>query len=288
MQWCGNEWETDCFEARNKGALVTYGIMLGGIVGCIAANKLSSYGRLFATKVSDVIFVLAAIGGLFSNSFAGLFVSRVLSGVAMGITATVIPKYIAEISPAPERGFNVTLHQQAMTAGMLIAAACQYGVTPPDGTPDFRSPYKTIMWSECLWALPIIPAVAQFLFFTIYPLESPPWLVSKRLPDKALTVLKTIYGHEAAHYELNEILAATQDSSRLKAFKPISAFSTFVNPQYRKIAVLGCCIAVFQQACGYILFVSSSTSLFAAVGLDSGNHAHASFVVAFLNYTMTL
>ena len=53
-----------------------------------------------------------------SYSFAQVFVGRVVCGLGVGLGFAICPQYIAEISPAPWRGFLVSMFEISINLGL--------------------------------------------------------------------------------------------------------------------------------------------------------------------------
>eukprot|EP00923_Selenidium_pygospionis_P040453 GHVN01069857.1.p1 GENE.GHVN01069857.1~~GHVN01069857.1.p1 ORF type:complete len:498 (-),score=30.37 GHVN01069857.1:218-1654(-) len=287
FEWCGNGWETDCPEANRKTGLIVNAVFIGAILGSLIGGPLVSYGRLFAHKVANVFFAIAALLFVFANSEIGLIVARILSGLATGFVMVVAPMYVAEIAPSKDRGFYVTMHQLMVTLGILVGMLGGFGLSPPTGNSDFELSGWSIIWIKLMAGLQLVPAGAQFIYFTLFPLESPMWLVSKKMPERALEVLKKIYPEGQAEAELNEIIAANE-AQLAKSANAVGVLEAFTSPNYRRVAILGTAIAMFQQLTGINVFMAQCTRIFADVGIPADKQTLASAGVGVLNVVMTI
>jgi len=97
-----------------------------------------------------------------------LVAGRVISGISVGISSTVVPIYQSEITAPAIRGRMVSLQHRAITWGILIQYFVQFGCSYIDGKASFRIP----------WGLQMIPAIILFLGMFFFP-ESPRWLLDR-------------------------------------------------------------------------------------------------------------
>ncbi len=107
---------------------LTTAVLLGAVIGAVSSGKLSDIlGRKKMIIVNAVIFAIGAIGCGYATHIEILIAMRILVGIAIGITSYVVPMYIAEISPAANRGTLVTLNQLMITIGLLASYITDYG-----------------------------------------------------------------------------------------------------------------------------------------------------------------
>jgi MFS family permease len=89
-----------------------------------------------------------------------LMFARILQGIAAGGFSVVSPMYLAEVSPAANRGFYVGCYQLAVTLGIFVA----YGV---NWALSFSGSWQ---W---MFALGMIPALTHFIGFFFLPDSQP-------------------------------------------------------------------------------------------------------------------
>jgi MFS family permease len=122
--------------------------------------------------ISGGAFALAAF---FFNSPVCLMVSRFLFGVQGGMSCTLVPTYLAEISPAALRGRTGVIHQLCITIGIVIAQL--FGL-------------RQILGSQDLWgyliAVPLIPALFGSITLLLFLPESPRALISKNRDEETV------------------------------------------------------------------------------------------------------
>jgi SP family arabinose:H+ symporter-like MFS transporter len=139
--------------------------LVGCIIGVIFSSGLSDrLGRKKTLFLSAAFFLLAAIGCTFLPDFTLLIIARILGGMAVGITSSVVPLYLSEIAPDNKRGRLVTFYQLAITIGIFSAYLSN----------SILQKYTVDAW-RLMFGVGMLPAVLFLLGLTLIP-ESPRWL----------------------------------------------------------------------------------------------------------------
>jgi MFS family permease len=94
---------------------VTFGALFGALVGGTSSDAI---GRRWTNISAGLSFIAGAIISAIAPNVDILIASRVLVGLAIGLTSVAAPMYIAELSPARNRGKLVSLFQLAITIGI--------------------------------------------------------------------------------------------------------------------------------------------------------------------------
>src|SRR5690606_34004010 len=88
--------------------------LIGSALGAWSAGTLADrYGRLITMRTAAVLFLLSAIGSALPFTVWDFTFWRFVGGVAVGMASVIAPAYIAEISPAANRGRLGSLQQLA-------------------------------------------------------------------------------------------------------------------------------------------------------------------------------
>ncbi len=239
--------------------------LIGCIIGAVISGVLSDkYGRKYLLIGSAALFFLTSIATGFSNSF-NLFVStRILGGVAIGLTSNLSPMYIAEISPAEVRGKYVSINQLTIVVGILAAQLINWIIAKPVPLNStiadiFNSWNGQTGWRCMFWAC-AIPSALFFLFMWFVP-ESPRWLAKKTENQKKVqSILTRIGGTDYARSQIIDIeKTLINNESKVK-------FSALLKPGLRTVAIIGITIAVFQQWCGINVIFNYAQEIFSAAG----------------------
>ena len=219
--------------------MVVSALLVGAAVGSFGGGKLAdSQGRKKNILWLAMIFFGSTLGCSLAPNFYVMLVSRFVLGLAVGGASVTVPAYLAEISPAENRGRMVTQNELMIVTGQFLAFVINAIIAVAmDGSNH--------VWRYML-SVAAIPAV--FLFFGIQSCpESPRWLISKGNNSDSLDILKKIRETEAkAIAELNEI----QDTLAKAAKENAEALSEINQPWVRRIIYIGIGIACFTQLTG--------------------------------------
>ena len=151
-----------------EAAWVVSLIALGQIGGAVLGSALSAgLGRKGAVLVSTVPSIAGWTVTAISQNVTMLYVARLLVGLGMGMSGTVHPVYVCELSSSAFRGPLASSGVIVLTAGVVTAYIL--------GT--------VIQWKLCAWLFLGLQVVMALLVLTVP--ESPSWLVNKRLYSRA-------------------------------------------------------------------------------------------------------
>src|SRR6516165_8285783 len=96
--------------------------LLGAAIGAAAAGYLSDrIGRRRVILGAGLLFVAGAVISAVVSGVSILLLGRLLVGLAIGVASMLAPLYLAEISPAKDRGAIVSLNQLCITGGILLS-----------------------------------------------------------------------------------------------------------------------------------------------------------------------
>jgi sugar porter (SP) family MFS transporter len=236
----------------SKGFAVA-AVLIGALIGAIFSGRLADkYGRKNMLIVDSVIFALGTLGSCFSHDLTTFVISRIVVGIAIGISSYIGPLYISEISPVKYRGALVSLNQVLISVGIFISYIVGY----------IFSEGEQWRW---MFGLGIIPAVLLFIGMIILP-YSPRWVFAQGDEKRALEILKTIHGEssEVKHefHELKEVLKKEQGSWKL-------LFSKLIRPTL----LIGAGLAFMQQVTGINTILYYATTIFTMAGFNSPHSA---------------
>ncbi|CAE8681185.1 unnamed protein product [Polarella glacialis] len=118
FNWCNSDWQGDCLNSRINSGLINAILYLGAAAGALLTGRpFMARGARFQLIVSDWFFIVGGLVGACAMGFQCLLVSRILSGVGLGISAIAAPLYIAEVSPREVRGFHSAKHGLYIAVG---------------------------------------------------------------------------------------------------------------------------------------------------------------------------
>src|SRR6266852_3084502 len=243
-------------------------LLLGCVVGAsIAAFTSDRFGRKRVLLGAASLFTISSIGAALPRNLIEFAVARLLGGVAIGIASTLSPLYIAEISPARNRGLLVSLNQLAIVTGILLSYSVNYLLTGA-GPANWR-------W---MFASAAVPSIAFLLTLFFIP-ESPRWLMQKGREQEAKHFLARMVGPQAASGEIKAIRAAIAEES-----------GTLLDPAFRKPLIVAILIALFSQFTGIntIIYYGSLVFLEHVPHQTATTALWANVVIAAINFIATI
>src|SRR5271163_3534824 len=155
---------------------VTFGALFGALVAGTSSDTL---GRRWTNIVAGLSFVAGSILSAILPNVDALIGSRVIIGLAIGLTSVAAPMYIAELSPARNRGKLVSLFQLAVTTGILVSYIVDRSLAPEHA------------WRWML-GLACVPGALLVIGMMAMP-ESPRWLLktgAEKAARKALSLVR--------------------------------------------------------------------------------------------------
>ena len=138
-----------------------WGTVVGALVGGAISDRLGRRRTLMGVGV--LYFVSAVWSGLAGRPWE-MIVARLIGGFGVGISTIAAPVYIAEISPAGDRGKLTALFQFNIVFGVLAALASNYLLKDVGA-----NAWRWMLGAEAFPAL-LFAVLAPFLT------ESPRWL----------------------------------------------------------------------------------------------------------------
>ena len=251
-------------------ALLTLGCLLGALV---TGGFTERYGRKKVMITTAILYILSALGCALSTSSAMLIAFRLLSGFVVGVTSVAGPIYISEISPASNRGRLVSMHQFAITFGILLAYILDYMLY---GLGENSWRYMLV--------IPSFFGLAWLIFLVTSLPESPRWLLAKNRRDEAIDVMNKIGGEKLIEAELPEMEKIILDE---KNEKKVTLGDVF-GKRTRKIILIGTILAAFQQITGINAVIMFSPTFFQSAGSAINNSLFQSIIVGLVNFLMTI
>ena len=161
---------------------VTTAVLLGAVFGCLISGKITDLiGRKKIIIITSVIFICGALLSGSAPDVRFLIISRLFLGIGIGIASYSVPLYIAEISPARNRGALVTINQLMITVGILVSYITDYWIA------NDADPFS---W-RLMFHIGVIPGLTLFTGMFFLP-ETPRWLISKGRYEEGEVVLKRV------------------------------------------------------------------------------------------------
>ncbi len=249
-------WLQDFFELGRSGLGFTVAsAIIGTIAGSVIVGRPADLiGRRNVLFILALLYLVSALGSALASRWVMFLIYRFLGGIGVGGSSVVAPMYIAEITPARNRGRMVAVVQMNVVSGMLVAYLSNYLIASLElGVHEWR------------WMLGV-EAIPAFLFLVLlfFIPMSPRWLIAKGKVPQATVVLErcgTDNGNieeEVAEIRASLDLESGHQRERLFSRK-------FAKPIFLAVA-----IAVFNQLSGINAVLYYAPHIFKMAG--AGNN----------------
>jgi sugar porter (SP) family MFS transporter len=250
--------------------IVVSGVLLGATIGAIIGGKTADrFGRRRVLLVTAAIFGIGALASAIAPSPIILIVSRVVLGVAIGLSSTTVPVYLSEVSPPQARGWIVSLFQLAVTAGIVSAYLVDYVFAGVGG------------WRWML-GLAVVPALVFGTGMFFLP-ETPRWLIRSGRQEFARRVLVRIRGSADVDLEITEIQTSLAQQEQRGTWVDL------LHRHVRPALIVGVGLAVFQQITGINTVIYYAPKILQSAGFASASGAIlATAGVGVVNFGMTI
>lgn len=257
--------------------------LLGCIVGVAISGTLSDkYGRKIVLILSAILFLVSALGCMWSSSFTVLIAFRLIGGLGIGVASMVSPLYISEFAPSRYRGMMVSLYQLALTVGIVIAYFSNAYLLSGTGS-NFSDHGLKLILSDQVWramlGLGALPAAIFLLSLFAVP-ESPRWLLLKNRISEAKTILIRIDGLQAAENEIT----AFQDGQSPQEEK---GYRELLRPVYRRPLLIGLLLPLFSQLCGINAVIYYGPKILEQAGFALNNALGGQVTIGLVNVVFT-
>lgn len=231
-------------------------LVFGAAVGAAVGGKLSDrHGRRHNILMLSGVFVIGTLGSALAPNWQVLALFRFVLGLAVGGASTTVPVYLAEVSPAEQRGRIVTRNEVMIVSGQFAAFVVNALIL------NFWGEHANV-WRFML-VVAVLPAFALLIGMLRMP-ESPRWLSSQQRDTEALGVLEQLRSPKRAAAELAEVhaLAEQEKASRTGGWKDLAV------PWIRRLVVIGAVLGIFQQFTGINSIMYYGTQLLSDAGFS--------------------
>ncbi|KWX66625.1 sugar porter family MFS transporter [Mycobacterium sp. NAZ190054] len=221
-------------EATVVSSLLFPGAAFGALFGGRVADRI---GRKRSLLVCAGLFLIGALGCALAPNVQIMVAARIVLGLGVGAAAVTCPLYLAEMAPADRRGRMVTINELMIVTGQMLAFATNALLDHLVHDPH--------VWRTML-AVAAVPAVALLVGMLVLP-DSPRWYALQgRLPE-ARNVLRL----SRTRAEADDEYAIVVDHTNHMLKSTSTPFSVIRDvPWIRRVVLIGCGLAIVQQATG--------------------------------------
>ena len=258
---------SDLFHGTFIMSMALWGTVIGALFGGIPADR---FGRRRTLFWIGVLYLLSALGSALAPSPYIFSAARFIGGLGVGASSVAVPVYIAEITPAYDRGKLGALYQFNIVFGILVAYLSNYAIATTLGEGAWR-------WMLGVEAIPAAIYCASVLGIP----ESPRWLVIKRGDEAAA---RQLLARLNPTEEVEKILAAVKKSVR-EGEVPLS---TFFSGTFRFPILLAFLVAFFNQMSGVNFILYYAPRIFEQAGIEAEAVLGASVPIGVVNLLFTL
>ena len=209
--------------------VIVSSVPIGALIGACLSNISSRViGRRNSIILTALLFIIGTLIACCASSVYEVVIGRLIMGLAVGLSAMIVPMYLSEVSPAKIRGSIVFCFQLAITIGLLGAFVINYFFAESEN------------W-RAMFAVGLIPSILLGVGMLFLP-YSPRWLVMQKRNEEARKILKKLTSKEDVTFDINEIKGSL--NKKHKGFSKVFSKPIFT------VAIICFLLFAFQQLIG--------------------------------------
>jgi MFS transporter, SP family, arabinose:H+ symporter len=249
-------------------ASALYGTVLGSLLGGVPTDRM---GRRRTLQLIGLFYLVGAVGSAVAPDVYSFIAARVLCGLGIGVSTVAAPLYIAEISPAKQRGLLAGMFQFNIVFGILVAYLS-------------NSLLAAAVPHAWRWMLGVaaFPSLGFLLACLTIP-ESPRWLINRRHDAEGGRRVLRLIRPQASPREIEAEFEAIRDGALSR-----DRVDNFWNWKLRLPISLAVLIAFFNQLSGINAILYFAPRIFALTGLGPKAALLESTGVGVTNLVFTL
>lgn len=242
---------------------ITTAALIGAVLGAVSSGRITDiFGRKKVILVTSVIFAAGSIltGAASSPNF--LAISRIVLGIAIGISSFTVPLYISEISPTKTRGALVSSFQLMITIGIVASYFSDLAFA------DEANPFS---W-RWMFYVGVFPALILFIGMIFLP-ETPRFLIGVGREEEGRKVLQKVEDPALVDTAVNRI---KEDMEKDKANNV--KWTEIFKPWLRTALFIAIGIMFVQQFVGINTIIYYAPTVFIIAGFSGPKAAIAATV----------
>ncbi|KAG5877579.1 hypothetical protein JTB14_003730 [Gonioctena quinquepunctata] len=257
--------ERDFKFGANEMSWISSFMPMGALAGGLAGGTIIEYlGRKWTILLTNIFFLIAWTINFFAQTYYYLYVGRIITGLAVGITSLTLPVYTAEIMQPEVRG----------TFGLLPTALGNIGILVCFLLGSF---FEWQMLS-LVGAIISIPSLVMIWFIP----ETPKFSLSKGQDEQAKKSLQWLRGKgtdiEKEFLDMQKIQKESDDQHE----------SVMVIFKKNNLKVIGIILGLmwFQQFSGINFLIFYSTRIFEESG-STLKESYCTVIIGVVNFIST-
>lgn len=251
-------WDLD----TGQQELITTAVLIGAVLGALSSGRISDIiGRKKVIIATSLIFALGSILTGAAPSMIILVISRIILGIAIGISSFAVPLYISEISPTKVRGAMVSSFQLMITIGIVASYFSDLAFA------DELNPYS---W-RWMFYVGVFPAIILFTGMIFLP-ETPRFLIGKGKEEEGRKVLKNVEHPDLVEDAIKKIKAD------ISIDKDSVGFSELFKKTWRTPLLIAVGIMFIQQFVGINTIIYYAPTVFIIAGFAGAKAAIAATI----------
>ena len=244
LLFISDEFQLGIHQQELLTTMVVIGQICGALSGGVLANAIGRRRSMMLVAAGYAVFALLAAA---SVSMPMLLAARLLLGLTIGLSAVVVPVYIAESAPARMRGALLVTYQVATVLGIIGGYLAAYALA------DSHS-WRWMLGMAAVPALLVLPLLAKMP-------DTARWYLFKNRVDDARLALLRVEPNRDVEQELTEIAGAMRDEDGGK-------FIDMLRPRYLRATAFVVGLGFFAQLSGINGIIYYSPRLFESMGFD--------------------
>lgn len=259
--------------------------LIGAAIGAWYAGVCAErFGRVRTMLMASALLTTSALGSGLTFTEWDLIFWRFVGGIGVGFASVIAPAYIAEISPARQRGRLATLQQMALVTGIFLALLVSALIAGVAGGAAEEGWLGLAAW-RWMFLSELVPALLYGALALRLP-ESPRYLVEQDRLVEARAVLTDVVGLSSGQESEDKIeeIRTTVRLEYRQRFRDLMGGTFGLKP----LVWIGIWLSVFQQFVGINVIFYYSTTLWKSVGFEESDSFLISVITSVTNIVATI